>query len=120
MNSYSWIVGSLLLLLLITGCATTTENNKQAPTRYALQDLTPADAERLLVRGRTQQYQVQQWFGQPSGLSKSGEHNYWNYTYSYHQADTGRSGLVILTVVFDKNLLVVDYDLQSNRYQESN
>lgn len=110
----------MLLLLLLAGCATTTNNNTQVPTRYTLQDLTPADAERLLVRGRTQQHQVQQWFGQPSGLSKSGEHTYWNYTYSYHQESNGRSGLVILTVVFDKNLLVVDYDLQSNRYQQNN
>lgn len=120
MIRYSWIVSSMVLALLLSSCSTTPAPANAASPQYTLQQLTAADAERLLVRGRTQQHQVQQWFGQPSGLSRSGPHTYWNYTYSYHEQNTGRSGLVILTVVFDENLLVVDYDLQSNRYRQNN
>jgi|SRR5690554_4097264 len=119
MNRYSWIIASLVLALLLSSCSTNTRPTNERPPQYDLQNLTPNDAERLLVRGRTQQHQVQHWFGQPSGLSKSGPHTYWNYTHSYHEQNTGRSGLVILTVVFDDNLLVVDYDLQSNRYRQN-
>ncbi|HLV48991.1 MAG TPA: hypothetical protein VKY35_08015 [Aliidiomarina sp.] len=118
MKKYQCLV-IVLLLLMTTACATTEHLPEPTAAKYSLEGLTQAEAERLFIRGRTQQHEVRRWFGQPSGFSKSGDYSYWNYTYSYQNQETKRSGLVILTVVFDNNLLVIDYDLQSNRYRHN-
>ncbi len=111
-----WLV--VFLLFTTSGCVTTEHSSKSVPQKHSLANLTQLEADRLFMRGRTQQHEVKQWFGQPNGFSKAGDFSYWNYTHSYHDQNTARSVLVILTVVFDKNLLVIDYDLQSNRYQK--
>lgn len=110
-----------LSLFMLSACASypgTETGARQSSSQLALESLTRAEVERLLVRGRTMQHQVIQWFGRPQGMSESAGFQYWNYTAAYYDERAGRSGLISLTVVFDQNRLVADYDFQENRYTQ--
>ncbi|WP_113905941.1 hypothetical protein [Aliidiomarina celeris] len=108
------------LCFWLTACASTSANSPAQTSAgpVTLASLTQQDVERLLIRGRTMQHQVAQWFGRPQGVSENGGYQFWNYTESYRDLDAGKSGLVTLTVVFDSNRLVADYDFQANRYTQ--
>ncbi|MCC5856485.1 MAG: hypothetical protein JJU10_12510 [Idiomarina sp.] len=107
------------LVVLLSGCVAVESQQAQSGDvpQLNLRTLTEEQAEQRFIPGRTQQHQVRQWLGIPHGYSRSGDLEYWNYTDSYHDESLGQSGLISLTLVFDRNALLVDFDLQANRYR---
>lgn len=85
-----------------------------------LTSLTQTKAAQWFARGHTQQQQVLNILGPPHGVSQVGDFTYWNYTEVKHDEVKRESNLVRLTLVFNRQLLLVDYDLQSNHFQQIN
>lgn len=113
------ILISLYLLLTCTlmACSGSEQIRSAPPTSYPLKSLTQAEAETILVVGRTLEHEARQYFGLPNGLSKSGQYTYWNYSYNEQNIRTQQVIFVVLTLVFDQHGILFDYDLQSNHYR---
>lgn len=78
--------------------------------------LTQDEVDSLLVRDRTSAQQVAQIFGQPHSMTRSGDEIYWNYTHQFRDERRNVGGLKSLTILFDDNGRVLDYDFQDNSY----
>ncbi|RUO44075.1 hypothetical protein CWE15_02560 [Aliidiomarina taiwanensis] len=120
MNSHRLISLLTLMCLLGVGCAQQAANQQPQVEPILLTALTPARAEQWLVRGHTRQQQVLGMLGQPHGVSQVGDYQYWNYTDVRHDQVKQESNLVRLTLVFDSQAVLVDYDLQNNHFQKKN
>lgn len=129
--------GPLLLMSgLLAGCSTTTRSVTESPRDPALQSspqqqrsvakplnakqlnsLSLAEVETLLIRDRTTTTEVVRIFGQPDGMTQSGNQVFWNYTHQFRDQSLQLAGLKSLTVLFNPQGVVADYDFQDNTYR---
>jgi len=116
----SWFL-ALVAVLSITACTSTPEERpsqrQNSQISQSLFDYSDSQIEQFLVRGATTQSMITARFGQPRGMSQSGDYIYWHYIERYQRED-GRNGLAILNVVFDRAQIVVDYDFQVRHFSD--
>lgn len=111
----------VFLLFLCVGCA---QQQAAQPAHGAglieLTAVTQAKAEQWFVRGHTRQAQVLNRLGQPHGVSQVGNLSYWHYAQVKHSETEQKSNFVRLTLAFDGQGVLVDFDLQYNQFQQNN
>lgn len=88
----------------------------QRLTSAQMDRLTQAEVDTLLTRDQTSAQQVALVFGQPHGMTRSGDEIYWNYTHQFRDERNNVGGLKSLTILFDERGRVLDYDFQDNRF----
>lgn len=113
------------IVCFLASCAATNKSNEsdmnanQTPSKHLIM-FSSTEVDRRLTRGATTQSQVAMWFGQPTGVSESGELTYWHYL-DHRRAEPQNgepSGIATLNVVFDAQQILIDYDFQSRLFNE--
>ncbi|RTE87163.1 MULTISPECIES: hypothetical protein [Gammaproteobacteria] len=118
MTKWRFIIVASLSAFLMSCANTSDQTRSTAQTIQSDKRLfaySESEMSRYLQRGVTHQNQVAARFGQPLGISQSGDFTYWNYLDSRvpKTRGEGKASLATLNVVFNPQGILVDYNFQS-------